>query len=282
MIYSIYHFFVHLLTNKDRLLDQTSLQNLFTSEHSFISCSRTNLFPDLVLRRNVGNDVLTGGEFVELKDGLSYTVTSFNSTIPTGEKKVAEWIEPTSACYKRMRKIDDDDPYHLPVRQVYYLVRGRRKDGTHPRVCLVHGSFFATISPQELIKRAFAEILKEGIRRSTQALDLNTIEILLETISFEQYDFSQVRRVEGASVNPRFRIMTEINSGGNILQYPLIQDNTLNFVLPLIANQPEVPAFHLAQLKQAFKLTDNSFHDLHNFSITHQYNGPFLVFQAAL
>ena len=58
---------------------------------------------------------------------------------------------------------------------------------------------------------------------------------LLDLFS-EQQTFGRVRDVDDASVKLRFRIMTEVKAGADILkpnQYPRIGDNTLNFAVPM-------------------------------------------------
>ncbi|MDR1493536.1 MAG: hypothetical protein LBT05_12560 [Planctomycetaceae bacterium] len=50
----------------------------------------------------------------------------------------------------------------LPVRQVYYLIRGRKKDKI--KVILVHGSFFETVKSNMLISQSFEQVLKERLQ----------------------------------------------------------------------------------------------------------------------
>src|SRR6266487_3104653 len=109
-------------------------------------------------------------------------------------------------------------------REVYYLVRGHKKQ--HQKICLVHGSFFETISVKELISKSFAQVLDEQLVESDLPQDVKQT---LETMFSEQANFSKVRNVENASVKLRFRVMTEVKSEGNILNprmYPEISDDT--------------------------------------------------------
>ena len=56
-----------------------------------------------------------------------------------------------------------DDIYSLPLREVYYLLRGKEKKTGNTKICLVHGSFFETISVQELIKGSFDQVIADGL-----------------------------------------------------------------------------------------------------------------------
>ncbi|MBI4837818.1 MAG: hypothetical protein HY806_01445 [Nitrospirae bacterium] len=46
----------------------------------------------MAIRINKSSVLFTGGELIELKDSDSYTVSSFNSTIPTGKKEISKII----------------------------------------------------------------------------------------------------------------------------------------------------------------------------------------------
>jgi len=100
-----------------------------------------------------GNCLFTGGELIELKDSISYSVSSFNSTIPTRRKDISKIISgENSSVYKQMKK-SGNDIYSLPVRDVFYLVRGKKNENV--KVCLVSGAFFETISIENLISKSF-------------------------------------------------------------------------------------------------------------------------------
>lgn len=125
-----------------------------------------------------------------------------------------------------------DDVFALPEREVFYLIRGKKKE--HCKIVLVHGSFFETVKASDLIAKSFSQVLRESMESGKAVFDDETKKIL-ETLFSEQSSFSKVRTVENASVKLRFRIMTEVKAEGNILnqtKYPEISDNTLNFVLP--------------------------------------------------
>ena len=87
MIHSIYHFFADLCQKKQEFLSEKKLES-FPFDEQMLSCVGNGKFPDLAIRLNNGNGQFTGGELIELKDSKAYSVASFNSTIPTGEKDI--------------------------------------------------------------------------------------------------------------------------------------------------------------------------------------------------
>ncbi len=101
----------------------------------------------------------------------------------------------------------------------------------------------------------------------------------------EQETFSKTRSVENASVRLRFRVMTEVKAGGNILnqnQSPEINDNTLNLATPY-HNEAE-QKLHIDRMNAAFEQMNISdlFSQIGIFTLQHHFNGPFLIFQTNL
>jgi hypothetical protein len=88
---SIYHFFKDLVEKKRGFLTVDHLEN-FPFDNSLLSCRNRGTFPDLAIRLNKGRSRFTGGELIELKDSTSYSVSSFNSTIPTRKKNIVDFI----------------------------------------------------------------------------------------------------------------------------------------------------------------------------------------------
>jgi hypothetical protein len=276
-MFSIYHFFAHLINHSTYLRNVAKLEE-FAFDDNMLSCRNMGKFPDLTIRLNTNTSDLRGGELIELKDSKGYSVSSFNSTIPTGKKQISSLI--TSAndqTYLQMTKAGDD-VYSLPERDVFYLVRGRKQN--HVKVCLVHGSFFETISPDQLIQQAFAQVFDESA--SGGQLQMTEEERAKLVALFSQREtFSKVRDVQKASVKLRFRIMTEAKAEGNILntrKYPQIVDDTLNLLVPYHteAEQQHIGAHTLHTLGQA------AYSHLKVFVLRHLLNGPFLVFQSPL
>jgi hypothetical protein len=276
-MYSIYHFFAHLLRNRSLLLETKPLDE-FPFDIELISCQNDGLFPDIAIKINPNNAELMGGELIELKDSQGYTVSSFNSTIPTGTKDIQKLISTTNSSMYRQMIASGDDVFTLPIRQVFYLVRGRSRGNT--KVCLTHGSFFETVKAEDLVRQAFSQVLEERALESNLEISDEIKKVLVEIFS-QQESFSRVRNVADASVKLRFRVMTEAKAEGNILnrvKYPEIEDNTLNFVLPLRIDDDETRIKSLVQIA----LAASELEQLNVFKIKHHLNGWYIVFQIPL
>lgn len=151
-----------------------------------LSCENKGVFPDLAVKLNEDRSMFTGGELIELKDSKSYTVSSFNSTIPTGKKNIHKVIPSESSATFLQMKAAGDDVFSLEERDVYYLVRGRKAG--HQKICLIHGSFFETIEVKELIRQSFAQVLGEKLAGSSISDEDRE---KLESVFSEQEDFSR-------------------------------------------------------------------------------------------
>jgi len=274
-MFSIYHFWERLVKNK-HLFSKVAKLELFKFDEKMLSCQNRGVFPDLAIKLNKDQSLFTGGELIELKDSKSYVVSSFNSTIPTGKKNIRKIIPSEHSKTFLQMKNAGDDVFSLEEREVYYLVRGRKRNAQ--KICLVHGSFFETIDSHELIRQSFGQVLDEKLAGSGLS---NELKEQLGAVFSEQDDFSRVRDVENASVKLRFRIMTEVKPEGNILnshQYPEIKDNTLNFVVPFHSEDEKTNA--LQNMK--FVMGGQAMENINTFSLKHPLNGWFIVFQVNL
>lgn len=274
-MFSIYHFFKDLLKKKESLLENQKLEN-FSFDETLLSCKSIGKFPDMAVRLNVGNERLTGGELIELKDSRSYGVPSFNSTIPTGRKQIVDILSGENSSIQFQMQQAGDDVYSLPVRDVFYLIRGRNKGNI--KTCLVHGSFFETLEEDQLISNAFEQMLRERLEQTGELLSEDVIEKLKKVFT-SQESFSKVRHIDLASISLRFRIMTGVEAQGNILstkQYPEIRDNTLNLILPCDDSHDEETI--AANLHLVFE--EHELNKLNRFKIKHHFNGYFFVLQA--
>ena len=271
-MYSIFHFWKYLVLKKASFSHVAKLED-FNYDIKMLSCENKGVFPDLAIRLNKDRSLFTGGELIELKDSKTYTVSSFNSTIPTGKKNIHKVISSENSKTFTQMKEAGDNVFTLLEREVYYLVRGRKAG--HRKICLVHGSFFETLNIEDLISQAFAQVLDEKLEGKNISEEDKK---LLGSIFSEQDDFSKVRNVDKASVKLRFRIMTEVKPEGNILnskQYPEIADDTLNLVIP----------FHSANEKEGILQKMEMVMSLKNFKIfdlKHPLNGWFVVFQTTI
>jgi hypothetical protein len=276
-MHSIYHFWKHLVIKKALFSEPVDLAD-FPFNDEMLSCRNKGLFPDLAIKINKDRSLFTGGELIELKDSKSYTVSSFNSTVPSGSKNIRKLIRSTnSKIFKEMRKAGDD-VFSLAEREVYYLVRGHNKKA-HQKICLIHGSFFETISAEDLISKSFAQVLNDRLENTENISQ--EVKDTLGTVFSQQEDFSKVRHVKDASVHLRFRVMTEVNPEGNILDpkfYPKIRDNTLNLVVPFHSEEEKSEVISKMQLAMGQ-------HDMEQVDILvikHVLNGPYVVFQTKL
>ena len=219
MAYSIYHFFAILCQKKGRFTSQAPL-DAFPFNDDMLSCVNKGKFPDLAIKLNRNDSTFSGGELIELKDSKSYSVASFNSTIPTGEKDIRKLIEGTENTIRTRMQEAGDDIFSLPIRQVFYLVRGRNNPNL--KVCVVHGKFFETIPVSTLISESFEQVLEERLDE-LDTLSFPSIRQTLVDLFSELGTFDRPRSLEDASVRLRFRVMTEVKAEGNILnqnQYP--------------------------------------------------------------
>ena len=264
---SLFHFFADLAKRRDELARSRHLES-FPFDECLLSCRRKGAFPDLAIRINRGqpnNPFLRGGELIEVKDRKdSYSIASFNSTIPTGSKPIADLT--TKGKLAEIMRESGDDIDSLPIRQVYYLLRGKKKNAD-TKICLVHGSFFETISPERLIGEILRQTLAEaGVKLPDE----------LPPDMARQEIYAAVRRVENSSVSLRFRVMTESRPEANILKnYPEIPDNSLSLVIPLHGESEEQHAAIERQIQDAAQLTGLDEEDVRYSRIKHPFNGWF-------
>lgn len=274
-MYSIYHFWKHLVGNKSLFSGISGLSE-FPFDDGMISCRNDGLFPDLAIKLNRDRSLFTGGELIELKDSKTNRVSSFNSTVPSGKKNIKKIVtSANSTIYQQMLEAGDD-VFSLEERDVYYLVRGRTRG--HQKICLVHGNFFETITAEDLISKSFAQILNEQLVETAISQEIKDT---LGTMFSQQANFSRVRHVDKASVNLRFRIMTEVNKEGNILNskiYENIGSDTLNLVVPFHQEQERIDAISKAQIVMGPLEVEG----IRVVDIKHPFNGWFVVFQVSL
>lgn len=277
MEYSIYHFYKHLVDNKQHFHSVTKLDD-FPFDVSMLACKNAGQFPDLAIKLNQNNSLFTGGELIELKDSQSYSVSSFNSTIPTGQKDIEKVIKSVNSSIKRQMEEAGNHISSLKYRDVYYLIRGKQENNI--KITLVHGSFFETVKSNDLISQSFEQVLEETVLKYNIQLDNETKSVLVDMFS-EQESFSKVRNVEKASVKLRFRIMTEVKAEGNILnkkQYPEIEDNTISLIVPM--NNEQERENNIKRFNDVFDCVSEK--DFKFFHLKHHLDGYFFVFQTCL
>lgn len=277
-MYSIYHFFAHLYRNRNRLEWVPRLED-FPFDIELLSFKGKGKFPDFAIRVNPDGNP-SGGELIEVKDSRSYAVASFNSTIPTGSKLIQSLVQGKSSVIREQMEAAGDNIFAVPLREVYYLLRGKQRTTNNTKICLVHGSFFETITVEQLIQGAFGQVLDERLEAEDHAVSAELRDLMLRIFS-TQDSFNKVRHVENAAVTLRFRIMTEVKKEGNVFNakiYPAIRDNTLNFIVP------NYPAGDIKMRKRYLRqaLSESELADAQQFTITHPFNGDFFVLSYAL
>ncbi|MYC76457.1 hypothetical protein F4X10_11890 [Candidatus Poribacteria bacterium] len=281
MTYSIYHFFADLCEKKQEFFSEKKLES-FPFDEQMLSCVGDGKFPDLAIKLNNDNEQFTGGELIELKESKNkYSVASFNSTIPTGEKDIRTLTEGKTNTIRTQMQEAGNNILSLPIRQVFYLIRGRKQSNV--KTCLTHGKFFETVPVSTLISESFSQALEERLNELGESLSVSMKEKLY--LLSEQQTFSRTRNVDNASVRLRFRIMTEVKAGANILnpnQYPQIGDNTLNFAVPCHGDTEQNQQHD--QMKIAFQEMEcgELFSQMEIFVLQHHFNGKFLIFQTSL
>lgn len=217
-----------------------------------------------------------GGELIKIKDRNEYLIAPFRSSIPTGKKNIRDVIpSQNSIIFKQMQEAGED-AYFLEEREVYYLVRGRKRG--KQKICLTHGSFFETVKASDLIRDSFAQVLDEELINSNISEEVKD---KLKSIFSHQESFSRVRNVEKASVRLRFRIMTEVKREGNILnsnQYPEIEDDTLNLVVPFHSEEEK----NLIHENMKLIFGEDKLKKIKSFPVKHPLNGYFMAYQVGL
>ncbi len=192
----------------------------------------SGVFPDFVLALD-NAPTFGNGSILELKDSDGSNIASFNSTIPTHFKSLAEVKEITGsrmvleAAWLRDFPLSLASEYEDCPRHCFYLVRTHRRSSDEVRISLVEGSFFETVPKRELLQRIWEQILDESGATEEQKRQL--LPLLSQ---LEQAVIARSRHVECASVKPRFRIMAEVERDANLhVSYPEISGRTVNLVI---------------------------------------------------
>ena len=281
MAHSIYHFFADLCRKKEEFLSENELES-FSFDEQMLSCTNKGIFPDLAIKLNDDDEQFTGGELIELKDSKTYSVASFNSTIPTGEKDIRKLTEGAENTIRTQMEEAGNNILSVPIRQVFYLIRGRKQSNV--KACLTHGKFFETVPVSTLISESFGQALEERLNELGESLSASMKQKLLNLFS-EQQTFSRTRNVGDASVRLRFRVMTEVKAGANILnlnQYPQIGDNTLNFAVPCHGDTERNQQHDKMKIAFQEMACKELFSQMKVFVLQHHFNGKFLIFQTDL
>jgi hypothetical protein len=221
-----------LLRRLQRCKDSSSLEEVAAAWFGRRDWAKdSGVFPDFVLALDDAS-TFGNGSILELKDSNGSSIASFNSTIPTRFKSLAEVEEITGSRMVLEAAWLRDFPHSLASgyedypRRCFYLVRTHRRSSDNVRISLVEGSFFETVPKTELLRRVWEQILNEsGVPEEQKQQLLPLLSQLKQAV------IARSRHIEGASVKPRFRIMAEVESDANLHVYSEISRRTVNLVI---------------------------------------------------
>lgn len=193
--------------------------------------SDSGVFPDFVLAHQ-GNGTFGDGALLELKDAKGAAIASFNSTLPIARKALSSLSALVKGAVKHWDGAVAKQAEHPDERDCFYLIRTLCQNSARVRISLVQGTFFETLSTQDLLKAVWQELLRD---KATEA-ELEQVADVLSRI--DRTEISSTRRILGASIKPRLRLMSEIESEGNPHTYEEILPRTFNLII-----KPNVETF---------------------------------------
>ncbi len=238
--------------------------------------SESQEFPDFVFKVKKDGGQLVCGSLLETKDSRGGSISSFNSTIPTGTKSMEEIdMINSSEIVSRIVLLKDGEvaknpDYRTYQRRCFYLIR-THKDSDKAKTSLVDGSFFETVPKNYLISQMFLNILEQHHVRKKLDISvakLNGIKKVLAQVT-DQTIIAGSQSIDKASIKPRLRIMAEVNPEGNphSQHYPQIVEKTINFILPEKLCTVELQTRLLGSVPE-----------LTQFTLQHKRNGKYVVF----
>ncbi len=242
-------------------------------------------FPDFVLECQ-GVDLLGDGALIELKDSEGEAIASFNSTLPEKRKELSELPQHVQSSVRwYQRQVGKPCP---DERDCFYIIRTKRREPHSVRLSIVEGSFFCTITNQELLRELWKQVMQEA---GLSANSYNVQQILDKLSSLSRDQIAKVRRIEGASIKPRLRVMAEVEAEGNPHKYNAIKERTVNLIFQHDGTQSKREAEIVAQMFQKDGLTaevqpENQI-TINGITVTlcllqHKRNGVYTVAQAHL
>ncbi len=275
-MYSIYHFFAYLVHVRGRFQFVPNLTRYpFPSQP--MSYQGKGDFPSLALRMNPGGDP-PGGELIGLKNSRSYSIPLFRSHVPSGAMSIDSLgHDKANEIYKSMKAAGEEAESML-VREVYYLIRGKRL--CYTKVCLVHGSFFETVKTEQVVRLALVQALSDCMGEDKRAISPELMDLLSRAMAQEVIS-QQFRRVKNASVAFRLEVDTDVIKKANILDpdyFPAIRDDTINLIIPYGMDEE----FRERRRHLKSVLTKEEWAAARKLIIKHPMNGDFFVLSYAL
>ncbi len=275
-MFSIYHFFAYLLHNRRRLQFVPNLTD-FPFPSDPLSFRGKGGFPTLALRFNPGGDP-PGGELLGLKDSSSYSISTFQSHIPAGAISIDSLgNEKANEIYESMNAAGEDAK-SMPIREVFYLIRGQRQ--CYTKLCLIHGNFFETANTEEVVQFVLGQVFADCLIEDERSIRPEHLDSLSRALAHEVLS-NQYRSVKNASVAFRLQVEADVIEKTNILNpdyFPAIRDDTISFIIPYSMD------IDFRQRRRYLKslLTQEEWTAGRKMVITHPFNGDFFVLSYAL
>jgi hypothetical protein len=245
-------------------------------------------FPDFVFACEAHNP-FGNGVLLELKDSAGAQIASFNSTLPSAQKKISHL---TKMVKNAVQYYDSQYGCSCPDdRDCFYLIRTDKKNTEKCRFSVVQGTFFETISNRELLKSLWKKLLEQAGVPTQQHQG-----ILDYLAKLERDEIAKSRVIEGAAVKPRLRIMSEVITEANPHAYKEIGERTINLILKAPSEDSNqtckdwiIDCFYqenlaVCVLSDTLRVSNGSGCDMECriFSIKHELNGLHLVVQLQL
>lgn len=275
-MYSIYHLFAYLLHNRRRLQSVPNLTDYPFPSEPFSFHGKYD-FPTLALRINPSGDP-RGGELLGLKDSRSYCISTFQSHIPVGAMSIDSLgYQKAKEIYKSMSSAGED-ARSLPIRQVYYLIRGKRQ--CYTKLCLIHGRFFETVNTEKVVRKALGQVFSDRLDGDARSDRPELMESLSRALAQEVLS-NQFRSVKNAAVSFRLEVEANVIEKANIMNpdyFPGIRDDTVSFIIPYSMDA----GFRQCRRHLKSVLTREEWTSAQKMVITHPFNGDFFVLSYAL
>ncbi len=247
-------------------------------------------FPDFVFACEAHNP-FGNGALLELKDSAGAQIASFNSTLPSAQKKIShltKMVKDAVQYYESHCGCSCPDD-----RDCFYLIR-TNTNTQKPEKCrfsVVQGTFFETIPNRELLKLVWENLLEQAGVPTQQHQG-----ILDYLAKLERDEIAKSRVIKGAAIKPRLRIMSEVVAEANPHAYKEIGERTINLILKAPSEDSNqtckdwiIDCFRqenlaVCVLSDTLRVSNGSGCDMECriFSIKHKLNGLHLVVQLHL
>ena len=274
-MHNIYHFFRSLVDIRPAFLNESKMVKWVSGSCVSSYFSRTG-FPTMALRLKPCA-IPTGGELIGLMESKTYCVPSFKSHIPAGALSIESLGHKKTSAIARQMRSNGEDWRWLPVREVYYLIRGRRFSSTI--VCLVHGSFFETVNCEQMVRKTLDRVLVDYGDQDKQRFTPAALDSLARMLSREIFS-DRLRKVANTTVEFKLRIRAEVAHEVDILDwayYPEIKNDSINLVIPYRSEDDFRCAWQYLKRALGEEWAKGQKH-----IIQHPFNGKFFVLSFAL